>query len=139
MTQELSRAAARHAELSRRNFLRGVGACVALPLFQSLGTNRLLAELPAAARLAMTASGTPLRTAFVYFPNGAIPASWWPAQAGADFAWSRTLKPLENHKNALQVMGELDHKTAEPGPDGAGDHAARQRHLPYRRAPAQKR
>ena len=123
MRQEASRAAARHAELSRRTFLRGVGACVALPLFQSLGTHRLLANAPAAARLATTASGAPLRTAFVYFPNGAIQSSWWPAQTGAAFAWSRTLKPLENHKNSVQILGELDHKTAEPGPDGAGDHA----------------
>jgi hypothetical protein len=122
--RELSRAAARRAALSRRTFLQGVGACVALPLFDSLGTSRLLAaDAPAAARLASTATGTPLRTAFVYFPNGAIPANWWPAGVGTDFQLSRTLKPLENHKNHLQILGELDHKTAEPGPDGAGDHA----------------
>ena len=123
MRHKPSRAADRQAALDRRAFLRGVGACVALPLFESLGTHRLLAAAPEASRLAATATGTPLRTAFVYFPNGAIPANWWPARAGADFAWSRTLKPLENHKNALQILGELDHKTAEPGLDGAGDHA----------------
>lgn len=123
MRQDISRAAARHAELSRRAFLRGAGACVALPLFQSLGMNRLLANAPGAARLATSPGGSPLRTAFVYFPNGSIPAVWWPAKTGVDFAWSRTLKPLEAHKNALQILGELEHKTAEPGPDGAGDHA----------------
>jgi uncharacterized protein DUF1552 len=123
MRDEASRAAARHAELSRRTFLRGVGACVALPLFESLTSHRLLANAPAAARLATTPGGAPLRTAFVYFPNGAIQSSWWPAKTGSAFAWSRTLKPLENHRNALQILGELDHKTAEPGPDGAGDHA----------------
>jgi hypothetical protein len=123
MPQELSRAAARRAALNRRTFLRGVGACVALPLFESLGMDRLLADAPAAARLARTATGMPLRTAFVYFPNGAIPANWWPARVGTDFPWSRTLRPLESHKGQVQILGELDHKTAEPGPDGAGDHA----------------
>jgi hypothetical protein len=123
MPQDLSRAAARRAELSRRTFLRGVGACVALPMFESLGAGKLLADAPAAARLASTPTGAPLRAAFVYFPNGAIPAQWWPDRVGTDFNWSRTLKPLENHKQHLQILGELEHKTAEPGPDGAGDHA----------------
>ena len=30
------------------------------------------------ARLATTATGAPLRMAFVYFPNGAIQPTWWP-------------------------------------------------------------
>jgi hypothetical protein len=121
--QDRDRAAAQRAAQCRRTFLKGVGACVALPLFESLGTGSLLADAPAAARLATTPTGSPLRTAFVYFPNGAIPASWWPVRAGADFALSRTLAPLESHRAHVQILGELDHKTAEPGPDGAGDHA----------------
>ena len=123
MGHESSHAADRRAELSRRGFLRGVGACVALPLFESLETTRLLAAPAGAGRLATTASGAPLRTAFVYFPNGAIPAQWWPERTGTDFAWSRTLRPLASYKQELQVLGGLDQRTAEPGPDGAGDHA----------------
>src|ERR1700681_706189 len=104
--RDLSRAAARRAALSRRTFLRGVGACVALPLFDSLGTTRLLAaDAPAAARLASTATGAPLRSAFVYFPNGAIPANWWPNRTGTDFGWSRSLRPLEGHKSQLRILG----------------------------------
>jgi hypothetical protein len=109
--------------VSRRNFLRGAGACVALPLFESLRLGSLSAAEPAGAALATTPTGMPLRTAFVYFPNGAIPASWWPTGEGTDFAWSRTLQPLEKHKGHLQILGGMAHKTAEPGPDGAGDHA----------------
>jgi hypothetical protein len=30
---------------------------------------------------------------------------------------------LENSKQFLQILGGMNHKTAEPGPDGAGDHA----------------
>ncbi|HEV3081188.1 MAG TPA: DUF1552 domain-containing protein [Gemmataceae bacterium] len=109
--------------VSRRAFLRGVGACVALPLFESLRpTGLFAAELPPG-NLACTQTGAPLRTAFLYFPNGAIPAAWWPTGAGAEFQWSRTLKPLEKQKGHVQILAGLDDKPAEPGADGAGDHA----------------
>ena len=114
------------AGLSRRHFLRGLGASIALPAFASLGGSRLLAADGAASgagALAATASGAPLRTAFVYFPNGAIPASWWPTGEGADFQFKRTLQPLEPLKGLVQVLGGLNHKTADGGPDGGGDHA----------------
>jgi hypothetical protein len=109
--------------ISRRSLLRGVGACVALPLFESLRQAGALAAGPPFARLATTATGAPLRTAFVYFPNGAIPSMWWPTGEGDKFSWSRTLAPLEKHKQHLQVLGGLEHRTAEAGRDGGGDHA----------------
>jgi hypothetical protein len=107
--------------LDRRHFLRGVGACVALPLFESLRPSGLLAA--PADKLAVTATGAPLRAAFIFFPNGAIPSAWWPEGKGTDFKFSRTLQPLEKSKQFVQILGGLDHKTADPGPDGAGDHA----------------
>jgi hypothetical protein len=109
---------------SRRTFLRGLGACVALPALESLGVGRVLAASSAAARaIATTATGAPLRAAFLFFPNGAIPRAWWPEQPGVDFALSRTLEPLAPVKDLVQVVGGLKHETAEGGPDGAGDHA----------------
>jgi hypothetical protein len=112
------------AHHSRRRFLRGLGACITLPAFESLGvTSGVAATATGAAGLAATATGTPLRSAFVYFPNGAIPAVWWPDGDGTDFQLKRTLEPLEPHKQAIQVLGGLNHRTAEGGPDGAGDHA----------------
>lgn len=110
--------------LSRRHFLRGLGACVALPAFESLSPLKLLGgDATSAARLATTATGAPLRTAFVFFPNGAIQPSWWPKGEGADYEISPTLKPLDQHREYFQVLGGLDHINATPGPDGAGDHA----------------
>ena len=107
---------------SRRQFLRGLGASIALPAFASLSAPlRVIAG--EGQGLATTAAGAPLRAAFVYFPNGAIPASWWPTGEGADFQFKRTLEPLESLKNHVQILGGLDHKTAEGGPDGGGDHA----------------
>jgi hypothetical protein len=118
----------RRMNLSRRRFLRGVGACVALPAFASLikGTSVFAAapvEAAAGGAVATAASGAPLRMAFVYFPNGAIQPNWWPSGEGKDFELARTMKPLEPVKNAIQILGGLDHKNATPGPDGAGDHA----------------
>src|SRR3954464_13029039 len=108
---------------NRRQFLRGLGACLALPALESLRPLSVLGAATTAAKLATTATGAPLRTAFVYFPNGAIPSAWWPSNEGSDFELSKTLQPLEKTRSMLQVMGGLDHRNAEAGPDGAGDHA----------------
>ncbi|HLK59890.1 MAG TPA: DUF1552 domain-containing protein [Chthonomonadaceae bacterium] len=115
------------ANLSRRAFLRGAGVCLALPALESLLPRQALADLAEGAgrtgRLATTGSGAPLRTAFVYFPNGAIQPHWWPAGTGADFKFNATLQPLEAVRESVRVLGGLDHACADPGPDGAGDHA----------------
>jgi hypothetical protein len=114
----------RPGAFTRRNFLRGLGACIALPAFESLVPMKLFAaHALSAGGLATTATGAPLRTAFVYFPNGAIPAAWWPETEGKDFPLSRTLQPLASTQNQIQVMGELELLTANPGLDGGGDHA----------------
>ncbi len=113
--------AQRHASLGRRRFLMGMGACMALPAFESLRpASRVLAD---AAPLARTASGAPLRMAYVYFPNGAHQSNWWPTGQEAEFQLAKTMLPLEKIKNQIQVLGGLDHKEATAGPDGAGDHA----------------
>jgi hypothetical protein len=119
------RAAQRHLALSRRQFLRGVGACVSLPVFESaLRPIARAATAPAAGGgLAVTPSGAPLRMAFVYFPNGAHQDYWWPAGEGADFKLGRTMEPLAPLQRSIQVLGGLDHKNATAGNDGAGDHA----------------
>jgi hypothetical protein len=114
-------AAARHASFTRRNFLRGLGACIALPALESIVPARLFAA--GAAPLATTASGAPLRTAFVYFPNGAIPSVWWPKGEGTDFVLNRTMEPLAPWKSQLQILGGLEHLNATAGMDGGGDHA----------------
>jgi hypothetical protein len=113
--------------LNRRRFLRNVGIGLALPAMESLLPRRLVAAAaPAGAAPALaatTATGAPLRTAFLYFPNGAIPAAWWPAETGANFALNKTMEPLANVKQHLQVFGGLSDLSANGGPDGGGDHA----------------
>src|SRR5579859_3922053 len=83
----------RRAGLSRRHFLRGVGACLALPALGSLAPWKLVAaENAAGIGPATTATGAPLRTAFIFFPNGAIQPAWWPGGEGADFKLNATLQ-----------------------------------------------
>lgn len=105
---------------SRRHFLRSLGTIVALPAFTSL---RGFAAAPEAAKLAVTATGAPLRTAFFFIPNGSIPRFWWPEKAGADFALSRSLSPLADVRQHVQIMGGLENLNGTAQQDGAGDHA----------------
>jgi hypothetical protein len=110
--------------LSRRRFLRGVGACMALPALESLVSERVLAAAArASGSLAVSKSGMPMRMAFVYFPNGANQPCWWPKGEGTDFELNRTMKPLEPLKSKIQVLGGLDNLSANAGKDGGGDHA----------------
>lgn len=110
--------------IPRRRFLRGMGACVALPAMHSLGaTSVFAAESSKAASLATTPTGAPLRTAFLYFPNGAIPSAWWPEGEERDFKLGTTLEPLQSKLQQIQVLHGLDVKPAEAGRDGGGDHA----------------
>jgi hypothetical protein len=73
--------------------------------------------------LATTATGAPLRTAFLYFPNGAIPAAWWPTGEGKDYVLNRTMQPLAKVQDKIQVIGGLTDLSAMAGADGGGDHA----------------
>lgn len=110
--------------LNRRQFLRGAGACLALPAFESLLVKSVHAAAPSTAgQLATSPTGAPLRMAFVYFPNGAIQEPWWPKGKDKDFQLGQTMQPLEQVKHQLQVISGLDHIHATAGPDGPGDHA----------------
>ena len=116
--------AGRLANFNRRRFLKGLGACVALPAFESLLPGSLsAAEAIAGSAAPASGAAAPVRMAFVYFPNGAIPQYWWPKGDGADFELAQTMKPLESLKQHIQVLAGLDHVNATPGPDGPGDHA----------------
>src|SRR6267378_248863 len=98
---------AQRAALSRRHFLRGLGACLALPAFESLRPLSALAGNSAGVP-ATSPTGAPIRTAVVYFPNGAIPANWWPEGENKEFKLNRTMQPLEPLKHRLQIISGLD-------------------------------
>lgn len=104
--------------LGRRALLRGIGATVALPAFRSLG-----AVAPAAAARSVTATGAPLRMAYLYVPNGVIMDKWRPEGTGSDFKFNESMESLNPFKNDLQIIKGLEQNNGTAGPDGAGDHA----------------
>lgn len=107
--------------LNRRRFLRGLGACIALPTMESLNPFSVLATPAMANGQPATA---PVRMAFIYVPNGIIPAGWWPGgDGGANFQLSETLQPLQNVRDKITLISGLEDLSANPERDGAGDHA----------------
>src|SRR5512138_497900 len=91
--------------LPRRTFLKGLGVGVALPLLDSM--------VPARTLLAQTAAKPVSRLGFVYVPHGAIMAQWTPATEGAGFEFTPILKPLEAHRNYVNVVSGLGHRAAD--------------------------
>ena len=98
--------------LSRRTFLRGTGAVMALPFLESM--------VPSLTATAQTAANPALRAGFVYVPHGMImtdDTNWWtPTTVGKDFEFSRTLAPLEKYRDQVTVVSNL------MGADGVGQH-----------------
>jgi len=106
---------------TRRQFLRGLGVSLALPTMTSL--LRSTAGAAEASTLATTASGAPLRMAFLYIPNGVNVAEWRPCGEGTDFTFNHTMEPLNEFQSHVQVFTGFEHKHGWAGPDGPGDHA----------------
>ena len=117
------RAAERRWSLSRRHFLRGLGACVALPALPSLLPRSAQAAEAVSSAAFPAAAGVPRRMAFVTVPNGVNLDAWWPKGEGKEFELGSTMAPLAGVKDQIQVISGLDHVNATPGSDGAGDHA----------------
>lgn len=98
--------------LSRRTFLRGLGAAVALPWLEAMAPSK-----------AFAAEGTPpVRLLFMYVPNGIHMPAWTPATEGAGFEMTPILSPLASLQSKLSVLTGLVNLPAYP--EQAGDHAA---------------
>ncbi len=101
--------------LNRRTFLRGLGITMALPFLEAM--------LPRGAAAAAASKRAPVRTAFLYVPNGVNMVDWTPKQVGADFQLPYILEPLQAHKNDVLVLTGLAQDKGRNNGDGAGDHA----------------
>ena len=101
-------------DFSRRRFLRGAGAAMALPFMESLAP---------VAQAAGEVAKPPLRAAFLAVPDGMNMDHWRVQGTGRDFQFGETLSPLESLKNKLQVLTGLSHQNAFAMGDGGGDHA----------------
>lgn len=92
---------------------------VALPAFECFGAAKPL-QTPTAGR---TASGAPLRAAFIYKPNGVNLATWESTGTGNDFTLSPVLQGLSEFRKDIQVVKGLEQKAGWGMQDGGGDHA----------------
>lgn len=107
----------RRLHLSRRAVLRGLGASIALPWLETMGSMSAWAAGESAARTA------PNRLALLYVPNGKNMADWTPTSDGKDFALPAILEPLAGVKDYINVLTGLTADKARPHGDGGGDHA----------------
>ncbi|MBI1309898.1 DUF1552 domain-containing protein [bacterium] len=105
----------RQTQISRRSVLKGTGALMGLPLLNAM--------LPTNGLAASNSGTAPLRTAYVFTPNGVIMPSWTPEKDGADYELSETLKPLEPFKSEVNVISGLAQDNGRAKGDGPGDHA----------------
>jgi len=106
--------------VNRRGFLRGLGAAVSLPAFESF---RPLMAAGVERGIATTASGAPLRMAYLYIPNGVNLEHWRPNGTTGSYKMGKTFEPMEAHRGDFQIFTGFDHKHATAGGDGPGDHA----------------
>lgn len=105
-----------HRLVTRRAVLRGLGASVALPLFESFR--------PAGMALAsFTGHAPPTRMAFLYIPNGVNVEQWRSTGQDREFRFGPSLEPIAAFKDHVQVIAGLAHQSGTAGRDGAGDHA----------------
>src|SRR5687767_5263348 len=101
--------------LSRRTFLSGVGAAVALPFLESM--------VPAATPLAQTAATPRTRFGAIYFPHGATMDKWTPARDGTDFEFTEILQPLEPFRNYVNIISDLSHPEALGSGSATANHS----------------
>jgi hypothetical protein len=101
--------------LSRRTFVQGMGATIALPLLDAM--------VPAQTPLVRTAAQPPVRLGLCFIPHGAVMNQWTPSAVGP-LELSPTLSPLAAHRDQVVVLSNLAHAMAGPqGPgDNGGDH-----------------
>ncbi|MEX1114593.1 MAG: DUF1552 domain-containing protein [Akkermansiaceae bacterium] len=105
---------------SRRGFLRGLGASIALPALDSF---RPLLAATTQRAIGTTASGAPLRMAYLYIPNGVNLEHWRPKGSTSSYKLGETFQPMEALRDDFQIFTGFEQKNASGGGDGAGDHA----------------
>jgi hypothetical protein len=101
--------------LPRRTVLRGLGATLALPLFD--------ATIPAMTALAQSPARPVRRLGVVYVPNGMVMKGWTPAAEGPLGDLPPILQPLEPFRKNLVVLTGLSSTPPPNASTAAGVHA----------------
>lgn len=88
--------------IDRRHALRAMGTCISLPFLECM--------VPLRAAEANTE--TPRRSAFIYLANGVHSLNYQITTPGRDYQFSRSLKPLEKHREMITPISGLHHPGA---------------------------
>jgi len=85
--------------IDRRTALRALGTFISLPLLECMIPLRAAESLIAA----------PRRSAFIYLANGVHSLNYQITTPGKGYQFSRSLKPLEKHREAITPISGLHH------------------------------
>ncbi|MEI8382834.1 MAG: DUF1552 domain-containing protein [Planctomycetota bacterium] len=88
--------------LDRRHALRALGTCISLPFLECM--------VPL--RAAEGKAEAPRRSAFIYLANGVHSLNYQITTPGKDYQFSRSLKPLEKHREVITPISGLHHPGA---------------------------
>jgi hypothetical protein len=98
--------------IARRTLLRGAGVSLALPALEAMQPLRADQGGPA-----------PVRTLFIYAPNGMYMPNWTPAAEGRLEELPKILRALEPHRGDVSVLTHLANMEAYRGHPGRAQHA----------------
>lgn len=102
----------RHDALSRRTVLKGAGVAMSLPWLESAAVWGNESDQPGGLPV------HPKRFAVLFMACGVHPEHWWAEGDGSEMVLSKSLAPMEPHKNKLNVIQGLFNKNAT----GVGIH-----------------
>ncbi|MFN7893140.1 MAG: DUF1552 domain-containing protein [Pirellula sp.] len=88
--------------INRRHALRAMGTCISLPFLECM--------IPL--RAAEQQTDAPRRSAFIYLANGVHSLNYQITKPGKDYEFSRSLKPLEKHREVITPISGLHHPGA---------------------------
>jgi len=95
--------------IKRRHFLRGTGACIALPMLESFGSP-LLASVASKSSADAIANAPVKRLVTVGTYLGFHTPSWFPKETGNNYKISEVLEPLKDLRPTFSLFSGLDHR-----------------------------
>lgn len=88
------------SSMNRRTLLRGMGASIALPWLEIMGSQTVQAA---------SNRKEPSRFAAFYIPGCINPYNWYPKDEGSNYTIAESHKPLEKHRKQFSVLSNLSH------------------------------
>ena len=87
--------------IDRRHALRAMGTCISLPMLECMIPLRAAEQ-----------TSTPRRSAFIYLANGVHSLNYQILTSGKDYQLSRSLSPLDKHRDVITPISGLHHPGA---------------------------